>query len=288
MKNQLLSRRSLLQSGLAATTFPLLPTLVPGPARAADSAGDSWGGLKMGVASYTLRTLPVDAAIKAILKVGLKYVSIKDMHLPMKSTPEERRAVIAQFKAAGITPLSCGVVNLSNDEAAIRQAFEYTRDCGLPTMVCNPDPASLAILDRLVKEFDIRLAIHNHGPGDKRWPSPFDVMKNVESLDRRIGVCIDVGHTARAKVDSADAIRKIRDRVYDLHLKDIDSTEPTGNSVEGGRGVLDFASIFRALQEIRYSHLIGIEYEKDANDPIPGLAETVGYSRAILRSLRKA
>lgn len=278
----------LLKSGLVAAGAPILPSLLSYEAQAADSALESWGGLKMGVASYTLRTLALEGAIKAIQKVGLTYVSIKDMHLPMKSTPEERRSVIAQFKAAGITPLSCGVVNLNNDEAAIRQAFQYARDCGFPTMVCSPDPASLPILDRMVKEFDFRLAIHNHGPGDKRWPSPFDVMKGVESLDRRIGVCVDVGHTARAKVDPADAIRRIRDRVYDLHLKDIDSTEPDGRPVEGGRGVLDFASIFRALREIRYPHLVGIEYEKDANDPIPGLAETVGYSRAIMLSLRKA
>ena len=281
MGSSSLSRRSLLGAGAALAAGPALAPFLAGSAVAA--ADDPWHGLKIGVASYTLRKLPLDAAIQAIRKVGLSYVSIKDFHLPLKSTPEERKAVVAKFRAAGITPLSCGVITTPNDEAAIRAAFEYARDAGIPTIVGNPDPASLPIIDRMVKEFDIRLAIHNHGPEDKRWPSPYDVMKGIEPYDRRIGICIDVGHTARVKVDPAEAIRKCRDRIHDVHLKDIHSTEPNGKPVEGGRGVLDFASILGALVEIRYPHLVGIEYEKDADDPIPGLAETVGYARAVMK-----
>ena len=150
---KLFPRRGILKSGaLASLALPLMANSV----RAASSAptsettpnGDPWHGLKVGVASYTLRKMPLDAAITAIQRVGLRYVSIKDFHMPMKTTAEERRAVMQKFKDAGITPLSCGNVTMQNDEANIRAAFEYARDAGLPTIVCSPHPDSMPILDR--------------------------------------------------------------------------------------------------------------------------------------------
>ena len=285
-------RRDLIQGAalVASASLPLArlaraqATASPaaGPARNPLPATNRWRGLKAGVASYTLRKLSLDDAIQAIRRVGLHYVSIKDFHLPLDSTAEQRRAVAAKFKAAGITPLSCGNVTMQNDAADVRRAFEYARDTGLPTIVCNPHPDSMPILDAMVKEFDIKLAIHNHGPEDKRFPSPYDVWKAVEKYDRRIGLCIDVGHTARAGVDPAEAVRKCHPRLYDLHMKDIDSTAPEGRTIEGGRGVLDMGSVLSALLEVRYPHLMSFEYEKDENDPVPGLSETVGYTKGLL------
>lgn len=255
-------------------------------APAVRDTADPWRGLKAGVASYTLRKLARDAAIRAIQRVGLSRVSIKDFHLPLASSPEERRAAGQQFRDAGITPMSCGVISMQNDEANIRRALEYARDAGISTIVCSPHPDSFALLDRMVKEFDLRLAIHNHGPEDRRFPSPYDVWKAAEPYDRRIGLCIDVGHTARAGVDPAEAVRKCRARLYDLHFKDISSTQPNGRPVEAGRGVLDLRSILQALLDVRYPHLVSFEYEKDADDPLPGLAETVGYTKGLLAGLR--
>jgi inosose dehydratase len=285
MSNQVLfSRRQVIKTGiLAAASLPLT-----GLRLAMAKEPDPWRGLKAGVASYTLRKMSLNDAIKAIQRVGLHYVSIKDFHLPLKSTTEERRSVTQKFKDAGITPLSCGNITMQNDEANIRQAFEYARDAGLPTIVCSPHPDSMPILDRMVKEFNIKLAIHNHGPEDKRFPSPYDVWKAVLPYDKRIGLCIDVGHTARAKVNPAEAILKCRERLYDLHFKDIASTEPNGETIEGGRGVLDLKSILQALLKIQYPHLFSIEYEKDADDPLPGLAETVGYAKALLAGMKSA
>jgi inosose dehydratase len=275
------SRRRLLRHGMAAVVGTAIvergAVAAPG-ARAADP----WRGLKVGVASYTLRKLSVDEATTAIRRVGLSYVSIKDFHLPLDSTAEERRTVSARFREVGISPLSCGVITMQNNEGSVRRAFDYARDAGIPTIVCSPDPASMALLDRMVKEFNLRLAIHNHGPEDKKFPSPYDAWQAVESYDRRIGLCIDVGHTARAGVDPAAAIRKCRSRLYDVHFKDISSTQPNGRTVEAGRGVLDLPAILRALRETDYPHLVSFEYEKDADDPLPGLAESVGYTKGLL------
>jgi sugar phosphate isomerase/epimerase len=280
-----LSRRNLIKTGvMGISALPLVRMSNSAHAVTRDD-GDPWRGLKVGVASYTLRKMPLDAAIKAIQRLGLKYVSIKDFHLSLKSTTEERRAVAQKFRSAGITPLSCGNITMENNEANIRQAFEYARDIGLPAIVCSPHPDSMPILDRMVKEFNIRLAIHNHGPEDKRFPSPYDVWKAVQPYDARIGLCIDVGHTARAKVDPAEAIVKCRARLYDMHFKDIGSTEPNGQTIEGGRGVLDLKAILKATLKIQYQHLVSFEYEKDADDPLPGLAETVGYAKGLLAGM---
>jgi len=183
MKQQLTRRDILKGTALAAAALPFSEFSITTAAPLVKApSGDPWRGLKAGVASYTLRKMPLDQAIKAIQRVGLKYVSIKDFHLALKSTTEERKAVAQKFKEAGITPLSCGNVGMENNEANIRNAFEYARDIGLPTIVCSPDPASMAILDKMVKEFNIKIAIHNHGPEDKKFPSPHDVWKAVELM----------------------------------------------------------------------------------------------------------
>ncbi len=281
-----MTRRELVKAAAMVASLPVarLGAREAAPTTEARTA-DPWRGFKAGVASYTLRKLPLEAAIGAIQRVGLRYVSIKDFHLALTSTAAERKAVAARFKEAGITPLSCGNITMQNDAADVRRAFEYARDAGLPTIVCSPHPDSMPILDAMVKEFDIRLAIHNHGPEDKRFPSPYDVWKAVQPYDRRIGLCIDVGHTARAKVDPAEAIRRCRERLYDLHIKDIDSTAPDGNTVEAGRGVLDLPQVLRALLDVGYPHLLSFEYEKDEDDPLPGLAESVGYVKGLLAGL---
>ena len=246
---------------------------------------DPWRGFKAGIASYTFRKMSLENTIIALQKLELKYISIKDFHLPLKSTTSERQAAMQKLKDAGITPLSCGNITMDNTEASVRQAFEYARDCGIPTIVCSPHPDSMPLLDKMVKEFDIKLAIHNHGPEDKRFPSPYDVWKSVIKYDKRIGLCIDVGHTARAKVDPAESIVRCKDRLYDLHFKDIDTTEPKGGTIPAGRGVLDLSSIVQALLKIRYSYLLSVEYERSPDDPFAEVAETIGYSKGLIAGL---
>jgi sugar phosphate isomerase/epimerase len=276
----------LMASALSAAALPFVE--IPGFS-AVQSSGNSdpWRGLKIGVATYTVRELPIEEAIKAIQRVGLKYVSIKNVknHVDLTHTTEERKQRAQMFRDAGLIPLSVGNVGMQNDEAGIRRAFEYARDIGVPTMVCAPPKDAVPLLDKFVKEFDIKLAIHNHGPEDKQFPSPYDVWNAVEKYDKRIGLCIDVGHTARANVDPAESIVKCRERLYDVHLKDISAMGNRNTPIECGRGILNTKSILAALVKIKYQGLVGFEYEKDAKDPVPGLAESVGYVKGILAGL---
>jgi inosose dehydratase len=239
--------------------------------------------LRIGVATYTLRLWKTDETIALLQRLGITYVSLKDAHLPRTSSPAELRAIVAKFQAAGITPLSVGNVGLKNDEADARSAFEYARNAGIGTMVCAPPVEALPLLDKLVKEYDIRLAIHNHGPEDRYFPTPYDAYERIKKLDPRLGLCVDVGHCARGGKDPARAILDCRSRVFDVHLKDIHTTERNGRAKEVGRGVLDIPSILRALEKIKFQGNIGFEYEKDEKDPSLGLAESVGYVRGVLK-----
>jgi sugar phosphate isomerase/epimerase len=282
------SRREFVRLGVSAAALSPLIGFAPRAEAAAPDSGDPFLGLKVGVASYTFSRLPLDRTIKDIRQVGVHYVSIKEAHLPLKSNAEQRRAVAKQFKDAGLTPLSCGNISMNDNESDIRNAFEYARDAGIPTIVCSPRADTLPLLSKLVKEYDIKLAIHNHGPEDKVWPSPYVVWDAIQKHDERIGLCIDVGHTARTGVDPADSIRRCSARLYDVHLKDIASNEGKSRPVEVGRGVLDVRKILTTLLDVGFRHHVGLEYEKDMSDPLAGVAESIGYVRGVLSGMRRA
>ncbi|MCA9127257.1 MAG: sugar phosphate isomerase/epimerase [Planctomycetales bacterium] len=284
-----LNRRQIIGAGAMAAMIPLMPQSSPAaPFPTALPSTDPWKGLKVGVATYSLRELPIEEAINGVLRVGLKYVSIKNVknHVDISHAAEERRRRVQMFRDNGIEPLSIGNVSMRQGEAEIRQAFEYARDINIPTIVCAPSHDAIPVLDKMVKEFDIRLAIHNHGPEDKGFfPSPYDVMRAVEQFDQRIGLCIDVGHTARAGVDPAESIIKCKDRLYDVHMKDISALGNRNTPIESGRGILDTKSILAALLEIGFQGHVGFEYEKDSKDPVPGLAESIGYTKGLLAGI---
>ncbi len=281
-------RRQLIKAGAVGVCISMISGKLYAAALTATDQADSWFGLKMGVATYSLRELPIEEAIQGVNRVGLKYVSIKNVknHIDLSHSSEQRKRRARMFRDAGIMPLSVGNVPMRTGEADIRKAFEFARDIGVPTIVCAPSHDALPILDRMVKEFDIKLAIHNHGPEDKGFfPSPVDVMRAVEKLDKRIGLCIDVGHTARAGVDPAETILQFHERLYDVHLKDISALGNKNTPIESGRGILDSKSILAALLKVKFQGLVGFEYEKDAKDPIPGLSESVGYIKGLLAGM---
>ena len=283
-------RRRLLSAGICAAALPVVPNLsFASFAFAPAEEADPWLGLKVGVATYSLRDLPIEQAIQGVKRVGLKYVSIKNVknHIDLTHSSEERKQRAQMFRESGLIPLSVGNVSMRKGEAEIRMAFEYARDIGVQTIVCAPSHDAIPVLDKMVKEFDIKLAIHNHGPEDKGFfPSPFDVMRAVEKFDKRIGLCIDVGHTARAGVDPSESILKCQERLYDVHMKDISAMGDKNTPIEGGRGILDSKSILAALLKIKYQGLVGFEYEKDGKDPVPGLAESVGYIKGLLVGMK--
>ena len=238
----------------------------------------------LGVASYTFRSFPLDQALAMTARLGIKRITLKDMHLPMTVTPAEMAAVREKLKAAGIELTSCGVVYMKTEDE-VRKAFAYARLAGIPMMVGVPDASLMDAAEQQVKETGIAMAVHNHGPNDLRFPSPEDAYRAVEKRDRRMGLCIDVGHTRRLGLDPAAEIARFADRLLDVHIKDVSAAEAAGTTVEIGRGVIDTPALLRALVKIGYSKTIHFEHEKDGKDPFPGLAESVGYVRGVLASI---
>jgi inosose dehydratase len=258
------------RSMLAAVTKPQRP---------------AFAGLKLGMASYTFRKFNLDQAIAMTKQAGAGYLSIKDFHLPYKSTPEERKDARQKIEAAGLVLISGGVIYMKNSEEEIRSLFEYAKDAGMPTIVASPDIEALDTVEKMVKEFNIRIAIHNHGPGDKKYPSPLDVMRLVKDRDQRLGLCIDVGHTVRLGLDPVPIIHECAPRLYDFHIKDETAAAPEGKPTEVGLGVIDIVGVLKALVEARYAFNVGLEYEAKENDPLPGVMESFGYMRGVLAAI---
>ena len=279
-----MNRRTVLKRlALAGASLPLAGGLT-GVSAAAPATPKPQPVFKLGVATVTLKGLPLENALAAVQRVGLENISLFRAHSPWENPPAVWRAIAQKIRAAGIAPLCCGVLYLKNDEPAMRRMFDYVRALGAPLFSCSPEPAALPLLERLVKEYDLLAAIHNHGPEDKVWPSPDVVWRAIEPLDARLGLCLDVGHSYRAGVDPVAAIRRYRPRLYDLHLKDSAAAVGAADTpVEIGRGRLDQRSILTALIDTGYDRTVWFEYEKDPNDPVPGLAESVGYIKGLLR-----
>jgi sugar phosphate isomerase/epimerase len=286
------TRRDAIKKAALAGLF--LPMVASGPAlRAQPSFGTPRAAtLKLGIVGYSLRTFPIDEAIRVLKELHVTSASVFRVHLPIGlSTPEVCRAMAQKFRDAGISIASTGVVYLKNSEGEMRHAFECGRAAGLTTMTASyaspPDPETFRLTERFVKEYDMRLAFHNHGPEDKIFPSPLDVWNAVQPYDERLGLCIDVGHSARAGVDPAGAILKCHARLYDVHLKDtlagagVTKDEPVGL----GYGRLDLRGIMAALLQVGYPYQAGLEDEIASPDPVPGIAQSYGYMRGLLAAL---
>jgi sugar phosphate isomerase/epimerase len=219
------------------------------------------------------------------VQTGLKYINLKDTHLPLTSTAAECAATVAKIKEAGLTLMGGGVIYLKKDNHQIRGVFEYARNAGMPMIVCSPEPEALDLVESMAKEFDIRVAIHNHGTTDKKYPSPLDVLKLVVSRDSRMGICMDVGHTVRLGEDPVKVISQCAERLYDFHIKDISEPNAKGKDTEVGKGIIDIVGVFKALVAIKFPGHIGLEYEAHADAPLPGVMESVAYMRGVLAAI---
>lgn len=238
----------------------------------------------LGIASYTFRALSLEQAVEMTRRLGVKRLTLKDMHLPMKSTEAEMRSSLGKISAAGLTLSSCGVVYMKTEEE-IRDAFTYAKLAGLNMLVGAPEQSLLGVAERYVKQSGIALAIHNHGPTDQRFPSPESAYAPIAKMDKRMGLCIDIGHTQRLGLDPSVEAERFFDRVLDIHIKDVTAADANGSTVEIGRGVIDIPKFLKTMVRLGYSRTLHFEYEKDENDPLPGLAESVGYVRGVLATL---
>ncbi len=277
-----LSRRAFLGTTAATAAWTASGRNASAQTGASRPAG---GPLKLGVASYSLREFPLDRALEMAKALGISYMTFKDVHIPRTDPPETTRALRARIEAAGITIMGGGTITLPNDPAQIKKDFEYAKHAGFPLIFVAPDPAALDTIEQMARTYDIKVAIHNHGPEDKHWPRPHDAYAAIKSRDKRLGLCIDVGHTLRTGTDPVQSCRDFKDRLYDLHVKDLRVKTDRDSQVEVGRGVIDVPGLFRTLIDIGYQGQVGLEYEINAKDPMPGMAESLAYMRGVMAGM---
>ncbi len=279
------SRREFLAA--AAAVYGGLGIAERGSMRTASGSAQTTGRqpkFELGLASYTLRKFDLGKTLEMTKRVGLRHIAFKDFHLALDSSPEQIKEAAAKVKDAGLDLYGCGVVYMRNEDQ-VHQAFDYARTAGMRVIIGVPMPELLPLVEKKVKQYDIKVAIHNHGPGDKVYPLPETVYEKIKDLDLRVGLCNDIGHTLRAGGDPVASIERYADRLLDLHIKDVTAANPKGGVAEIGRGVIDIPGVLRTLIKIDYAGIVSFEYEKDEDDPLPGLAESVGYTKGVLRVL---
>ena len=251
------------------------------------ATGSAPGDIKLGVASYSFREFQRHLAIEDTKKLNVSYINIKDVHLALNSTPDEITKARSEFEKAGLTIVGGGNISFQkDDEADMRAKFEYAKLAGMPLIVCAPTHQTLPKLEKYVKEYNIKLALHNHGPEDKHFPTPQSVLDAVKNMDPRCGLCMDVGHSARTGVDVVEWVRQAGPRLLDMHIKDLKSTTDKASQVPVGDGVLPIVGIFKELKRMNYQGYVNLEYEIDASDPVPGMQKSFAYMRGVLAGLR--
>jgi sugar phosphate isomerase/epimerase len=276
-----LSRRTLIRSSLlAGAALSTRASLTAQPPAAAMP-------IHLGLASYTFREFTRAQMIGYMKQLNVAALNTKDVKDHLPTDPGQEAEAVAAYTAAGIKLHAAGAIYFSKDEDDdIRSKFEYCKRAGIGVIVAgDPSPASLPRVERFVKEYDIRIAIHNHGPEDKLWQSPLDILKLIGNMDPRIGCCIDVGHTVRAGTDVVDAIHQVGPRLFNMHMKDLTDFHSKESQVAVGRGKMPVRAIFEALIATSYNGFVDLEYEVHGDDPMPGVIESFAYMRGVLAGM---
>ena len=246
-------------------------------------------GPKIGVASYSLRNFPRPQAIEMTKALGVRYINFKSVHLAYDAPAAEITTARAELAAAGLELVGGGMITFETDtDDGVRKYFDYAKAAGMPLIVCTCKASSLPRIEKFVREYDIKIAIHNHGPEDPNFPSPYDVLNAVKGMDPRVGLCIDMGHTVRAGADVVRAVADAGPRLLDMHAKDLRDFSSVDSQCAVGEGKMPIAEIFRELRRMRYPGYVNLEYEIEPDNPLPGMKLSISYMRGVSSGLASA
>ncbi|MDR0385946.1 MAG: sugar phosphate isomerase/epimerase [Prevotellaceae bacterium] len=276
------------KTGAGLVAAVAAPTLFSGKLYGKDPVKNSKAEelFKISIAGYSFVKFDLEQSLKMMQRMDVHYLCIKDFHLPLNSSEEQIAAFHAKLKEANVTGYGAGPIYM-NSEAEVDRAFEYARKVGVKLIVGVPVHNLLPYVDKKVKEYDMQYAIHLHGPDmPNKYPDADDVWNNVKDLDPRIGMCLDIGHDTRNGKDPVADLKKYRTRVFDIHIKDVTAASKAGRTCEMGRGIIDIPAFVKMLRKVKYSGACSLEFEKDMSDPLAGLAESIGYLKGVIDSLK--
>jgi sugar phosphate isomerase/epimerase len=275
------NRRSFFKQGLAGALMlgaaPLL-NATPDPVKPKGPAKSN--PFFLGMAGFTFANFDLDTTLKTMQRLDVHYLCIKDFHLPLNSNEEQIKAFHEKCASFDVKGYGAGPIYMKSKEE-VDNGFAYARKVGVKLIVGVPNYDLLPYVDKKVKEYDFHYAIHLHGPDIQTYPDATDVWEHTKDLDPRIGMCLDIGHDLRNGCDPVADLKKYHTRVFDIHIKDVTDSTKAGKAIEFGRGKIDFPSFIKALREVNYTGSCSLEYEKDMKDPFLGIAEAIGYFRAL-------
>ena len=259
---------------------------------------------KLGIARYTFWKIALEKALGIMKEIDCHYLGLVSGSIPYDASDVEIAAYKANLAKYGVETLSAGPEYFKTADQA-QALFAFAKRWGMkyvsvvPYAVCpgredkwgpgnrEESEAMLDVLESLVREYDIKAAIHNHGPDiPTLYPTAESIWARIKNRDRRIGICFDMGHQQRAGLDPVAAVQKYGERIYEVHLKNINRPDSEGRAIQGPRGVLDIPAIFRALAAVGFDGLALIEYERDYENNAMGLAESLGYYRGVIDALK--
>lgn len=246
---------------------------------------DTYEKFKVAAAGYTFVKFDLDKTLETLERADIHYLCIKDFHLPLNSDAQQIAAFHEKLKSKGVSGYAVGPIYMRT-KGAVDTAFEYAKRVGVKLIVGVPNHELLPYVDQKVKEYDMKYAIHLHGPDIVLYPDADDIWSHIKNLDSRIGMCLDIGHDRRAGKDPVKDLQKYAKRVYDIHLKDVTAASKQGYSVEVGRGILDFPAFVKMLRKVGYSGMVSLEHERNMDNPFMGIAESIGYFRGIIRATK--
>jgi sugar phosphate isomerase/epimerase len=252
----------------------------------AASETDSGAGFRIGICSYTFREFQRKMAIEMMQQLGVGSASVKDFHLAYSLSPADLIKAAAEFKKAGLTIVSGGNTDLkSTDPAVLRPYFEYAKTAGMPMLVAAPTHETLPVVEKLAKQYDIKIAIHTHGPEDPNFPTPKVVLDAVRNMDPHMGLCLDVGHSMRGGADVVREIANAGPRLFDMHMKDLKDGKVKESQCPVGEGVMPVVAIFRQLKKAGYKGNVNLEFEIESENPLPGAMRSIGYMKGVLAGM---
>ena len=251
---------------------------------AAAFAADS--NFKSGIQTWTLRNMSFDQVVEFATNHQVKYLEMIDKHIDPKGPIEETKRKKAILDTNGLVCYTFGVAGTSGNKDDDRKLFEFAKLMGIKLIVVEPrDLSQWDNLEALVKAYDIKLAIHNHGLGST-YGNPLTVKKVLRDRDRRIGVCLDVGHVTGAGFDAAKVFSEYEGRVYDIHLKDKKVEKKNGkeviNDVMIGTGQANFKGLFEELRKAKWDGVLAIETDNGdyANNPEEYVSKAIEFVRS--------
>lgn len=278
------SRRNFLQRSLfTIASAAAAPSLLSAGTSTFTKSADQ-NALKLGIAGYSFVNFNLDQSLAMMKRMDVRYLCIKDFHLPLNSTAEQIAAFHKQLAASNVTGYAVGPLYMKTKEE-IDRAFDYCKRVGVKLMIGVPEVKDLPYVAQKAKEHGIQYGIHNHGPEDKLYPNATVIWNHIKDLDQHLGMCFDMGHDTRDGQDAVKDLVRYKDRIFDIHLKNVTAADAKGSTCELGRGVIDIPAFVKALFKIKYAGCCSIEFEKDMKDPLAGIAESVGYFRGVVSAI---